>query len=556
MLTMSRIPFLLAACIITLTYSSVSSEVNGLHRLNQLVTRESHLDVPHKCGLPALSAALQQQSKLDAGTRAALENALSRPSTQASKLIGSFRIHYDTSGFHAAAMLDELKNRIPNSASAYVDSIGQILQYSLRLLRDSLGYLAPPPDNGLGGGPEYDIYLQNLGGSSYGYTTPETPLDSKPEGGTYTSFIVIDSDFDFVIPLINRGLPALRVTVAHELYHAVQLGNYGYWGQDIYFYEMTAVWMEDVAYDEVNDYHQYVKSPTGHFARPEAAFTANDLIMYSRAVWPQYLAKRFGRDVVRLVWEEIRNGRPLSAMDAALQNPRYASTLRNAFVEWSIWNYFTADRSDSVAYYPEGRSYPRITEMAVEFMPPSRTIGGTVHAFGARYFDISSSGTQRIKILALNLNVAAAQQDNGRMLNFALYLNTKKLDSDYISTGGQLFAKLDVPDPTNWYMKDIFGVSGVDVPFPNPFVVDGRRHISFPLANGDPVAGTMSIFTSSMDLVRSEGVTSHFMPQLGKHVFRWNGENEVSQLVGSGIYFYVITTKDRTYKGKFAVIRK
>ncbi len=548
--------FVAVMFLIVALWRSASAGAVDLHRLNKLAMGERTFDVPHKCGLPAITAALQQQANLDAGSATALGNLLSRPVTHTSEVIGNFRIHYDTSGFHAAALLDAQKNRIPNSASAYADSVGQILQYSLRLLRDSLGYPAPPNDNGAGGGLEYDIYVQNLGGASYGYTTPETPINSKPEGGTFTSFIVIDSDFDFVFPVINRGLPALRVTVAHELYHAIQLGSYGYWGGDIYFYEMTAVWLEDVAFDEVNDYHQYVKSPTGHFARPEASFTANDLIMYSRAVWPHYLAKRFGTEVMRGIWDEIRNARPLEAMDVALQNPVYGSTLRNAFVEWSIWNYFTADRADSVSYYPEGRFYPRVTETAVEFMPPSRTIGGTVNPFGARYYDVTSASAQRVKLLTLNLNTSAAQQDNGRNINFALYLNTRKVDSDYISVGAQLFAKLDVPDPTNWYMKDLFGVSGVDVPFPNPYVVDGKRFMSFPLGEGEQVTGTLSIFSSSMDLVKSVEATSYFMPQLGKHVFRWNGENENRQLVGSGIYFYVITTKGRTYKGKIAVVRK
>jgi uncharacterized protein YjaZ len=39
--------------------------------------------------------------------------------------------------------------------------------------------------------------------------------------------MTIHKDFSFVTPDSNRGLRAMKVTVAHEYHHAIQLGNYG-----------------------------------------------------------------------------------------------------------------------------------------------------------------------------------------------------------------------------------------------------------------------------------------------------------------------------------------
>jgi len=513
-------------------------------------------DVPNKCGLPAINYALRHRNELDASLQSALTQVLMRPTTQKSILVGNFRIHYDTTGEHEPAILDAQHNRIPGTANRYADSVGAIVNYALRFERDSLGFLPPPLDDGTGGGPEYDIYIQELGGSFYGNTTPEIPINNKPEGGTFTSFIIIDNDFNFVFPDSNKGLPALRVTLAHELHHAIQLGNYGYWSNDIYFYEMTSVWMEDAVYTGVNDYYQYLRSSQGHFRNPEVSFTSNAFIMYSRGIWCHYVAKRFGREVVRKFWEEARNARPLLAMDAALQQQPYSTSLRNAFIEWAIWNYFTGpQRYDSVAYYTEGRNYPEITKSGVGFTPPSRTISGTTFPFSSRYYDIMSQ-QQSLTLLLSNVNTSAAQAEPSRSQSYSLLLSQNKVDETFSATSAGIFVKADVGDPTNWYLKDLFGVAGAESAFPNPFIVDGRRSVYFPITSQNTVNGTVSVFSSSMDVVYSAEQTSTFLPQLGRQVFRWDGRNENNDVAGSGIYFYVIESPTQSLKGKIAVIRK
>jgi hypothetical protein len=69
-----------------------------------------------------------------------------------------------------------------------------------------------------------------------------------------SSYCVVDNDmveFPNQIPVDN-----LRVTVAHEFFHAVQ---YAYdWLEDIWFMEGTAAWIEDVVYDDINDNYGFL----------------------------------------------------------------------------------------------------------------------------------------------------------------------------------------------------------------------------------------------------------------------------------------------------------
>ena len=112
-----------------------------------------------KCGFPIVSAArsLKDSMGIDAGT--GITRILQRPSMQKSILVGAFRIHYDTVGQNTPALLDNQGNRIDSTYDAYADSVATIANHVRGFEIDSLGYDPPPPDNGLGGGDEYDIYI-------------------------------------------------------------------------------------------------------------------------------------------------------------------------------------------------------------------------------------------------------------------------------------------------------------------------------------------------------------------------------------------------------------
>jgi len=530
-------------------------------QLHQLVHGSTDQIEPVKCGLPAVTVALTQIGTASQELRDKLAAALLRPTLQKTILVGNFRIHYDTTGSDAPAMLDAFHQPIPGSANEFADSVASIAAYVHQYEVDSLGYLPPPADNGAGGGDEYDIYIQDLS-NTYGVTWPESPINGKPQGGTFTSYMTIDNDFRFVSPDSNKGLPGLRVTVAHELHHAIQLGRYGYWSSDIFFYEITSVWMEDVVFTGVNDYFQYLRASQGQFRRPETPLNSSptDFIMYSRGIWGQFIEKKYDRRAMRRTWEEIQNARPLEAINNALLSAPYFSSLREAFGEWTLWNYFTGSRYDSARYYPEGRYYPNMLLNPIYFTPPgARSVPGNLAALGGKYYEVVLP-TGAFPLILGNVNVGAAFAGASTQFPFTYLLNTQQVDQTYKPTPAGIFVKLDVSDPANWYSSD--GVSGgtgpsaivAGLPYPSPFLSDGKNIAYIPIGATTPLAGTISIFSSDMNLVYSVAQTS--VAPLGKQTFVWNGRTENGELAESGIYFFAIEVLGDVQRGKLALIRK
>jgi hypothetical protein len=490
---------------------------------------------------------------------------MDRPQLQTSVLAGNIRIHFDTTGQNTPAMLNAQHQRIEGTARVFVDSVAAIMGYVSAFETTSLGYPAPPADGVLGGGPELDVYIIDEG-STYGYTTPDQLV---VDGGKSTTFITIDNDFSFVLPDSNKGMPALRVTAAHEFHHAVQIGCYGYWTGDVFFYEITSVWLEDVVYPDVNDYLAYLQAGWSHFRYPDQSFAANDLIMYSRGIWGKFVEKRFGRDAMKRTWEQIAAARPLEAIDRTLSRPEYGSGLAAAYAEWTLWNFFTGSRSDSVKYYPEGRLFPEIAQMPRDFAPPFTTINGSLQPLAARYHEVLLQSTQSkrdtLTIAVSNVDVPGAFAGTFPQELYGYDLSVEQKDPLYKRTDAGVYVKLNVSTPLNWTSWFIVGSTAhresgflalsEGSAFPNPFTPDGRSAVSIPIDGTSRVTGSLFVFTSSMDLVYSSPPEQSVGVE--RQVFTWNGRNNDGVAVPSGVYVFVLSLDgDRLVKGKIAVVRK
>jgi len=270
----------------------------------------------------------------------------------------NFRIHYDTSGEHAPPLADvNPANGIPD----YVDSTALVLEYVWSFEIDTLGFIEPVSDGGEGGDLRYDVYLSDIGGMGYyGVTYPET---IQPDGRTWSSYIELDNDYYEFDQLGYRDNPmaAVKVTAAHEFFHAIHfsIDAYEFSGNRFWWYEVSAVWMEDVVFDEVNDYLYYLKyffhypwfsleSFTYDFSDPRSMHP------YASCIWGRFLDEKFDRDVMRQIWEicgSIPGYNVLPATDQVLND--YGSSFQDAFVEFTSWNYFTANRADTVNKYSE-----------------------------------------------------------------------------------------------------------------------------------------------------------------------------------------------------------
>jgi hypothetical protein len=186
-------------------------------------------------------------------------------------------------GPHAVHRADRDRDKVPN----YVERARSALHH-VHKTYVSAGYQRPLSDGGIEGGPQTDVYLADVGDSGlYGYCVADdaNPEGKRAEGG----YCVLDNDYARRQFSTNRPVENLRVTAAHEYFHAVQFG-YDL-GEDFWFMEATATWAEDEVYDSVNDNIQYL--PAGPLGRPDLSvdYGADDM-RYGGWIFFRYLTER------------------------------------------------------------------------------------------------------------------------------------------------------------------------------------------------------------------------------------------------------------------------
>lgn len=191
---------------------------------------------------------------------------------------GIICVHYATSGVHAPSD--------PNWASTALATLRHVQN-----TYTAAGYKRPRGDGAIGGGGtnRVDVYLGDIdreGSGLYGYCTTDEVRDGPPY--SRWAYCVLDDDYAN-IPT-NTAVENLRVTAAHEYFHAVQYA-YDYL-EDGWFLEATAAWVEDEMYDGVNDNRQYLaNSPLRSPRRSMDQFEG--LWHYGVWIFFRYLTERF-----------------------------------------------------------------------------------------------------------------------------------------------------------------------------------------------------------------------------------------------------------------------
>jgi hypothetical protein len=296
---------------------------------------------------------------------------------------GHFKIHYVISG--EDAVFEPGVDTLPADGQPdYVNRCAEILDYVWEYQIDTLGYTQPPSDGwhipNNGGDGKYDVYLTFMEAGYLGVTYPEDWY-AYPRA---ISYVVLRSDYSIYTQppynLYQDQYDGMKVTAAHEFFHAIQLGydatEYGGSSPDYqpYWMEMTATWMEDMLYDEVNDYLGYLyyffhypwlslKTFSSDPADKPKYFHA-----YASCVWPIYLSEKFGSDIIHDIWTrcaELAGDNALAATGEILTSR--GSSFDQAFQEFTIWNYFTSIIADTQTFYSEGSLFPPI------FIYPSQT---------------------------------------------------------------------------------------------------------------------------------------------------------------------------------------
>lgn len=254
---------------------------------------------------------------------------------------GKFRLTYETTGPNAVPTADNNGNGVPD----YVEWVASYFDYSWAFEIDTLGFLPPPIGTG-----KYQVSFEEM--SAYGYTTVVS--------GTLTRIVMHRNFVGFPPNQDPEGnvKGAAKVTAAHEFKHAHQI-VYNYWNEPSWFIELDATWMEDIVYDYVNDYYNYITSSGSPFTSPGQSLDAGD--GYEDCNWMIFLSERFNVDINRRIWlrrQSVPSENVFSTFNYVLST-FYSSNFQNAFREYIVWNFLTNSRATTThPGYGEAPQYP------------------------------------------------------------------------------------------------------------------------------------------------------------------------------------------------------
>jgi hypothetical protein len=534
------------------------------------------------CGTPVVTEALSAIDESSEEYGRQLFKTLQRPIQRESVVSpsGHFRIHYELSGGDAVDPTDEDGNDIPD----YIDHAAAALDSSWRLQVDQLGYRAPPSDGGAGGGDEYDVYVIEYGGAGSQYYGTTTAL--SPGATTTASFMQIDNNYTdagYGTPSgCNgargaRGLGALRVTAAHEFYHAVHFAYYQPEPQEAWWQEATATWIEEVAYPEVNDYFIYLCAFLYKNTRSldSGRASGRDNHIYGASAFLHFLDQRYGRDVIRQIWEEhaMWANAELSNVDRVLRKLTPGG-LEDAVGEFGVWNYFTGHRHRE-QFYKEGNLWPEIP-----VGPPGTAVesaivdSGSIDHLTSAYFriepDLRPGGVfienelgprtrwqRRIALVSrdtVEIVRSFEASDPAQVLDWDAYdeIVTVLTNTDFIGLGFDYEITADYdPQLTE---RDAPIALALKQNRPNPFRIglDSVTWLPFELNTASFIT-RLSVLSLDGQLVRVIDLDRR-SPGTYEDV-SWDGRNQRGDFVGSGIYYYVLEADENRATKRLAVVR-
>ena len=273
-------------------------------------------------------------------------------------------VHYVTAGPHAVASTDSDGNGRPD----YVDTVVDELQGRVwKRVIDRLGFREPKRDrrsSNNGGNGRIDFYLADLGAENpplYGYCASDDPHLRASSGYRFSdmsAYCVFDNDYRSEQFPQQTPIKNLRVTAAHEFFHAVQFGYDLF--EDLWILENTAVWMEDEVYGGINDNVQYL--PMSSLKHPQVPLDlGTSFFEYGNFIFWKFATEKFGTRLVKQMWNKA-DGAPggpnhysLSALRTVIER---RAAFGRTFVNFGIAN-FSPER-----HYEKGALYESLVGRA------------------------------------------------------------------------------------------------------------------------------------------------------------------------------------------------
>jgi hypothetical protein len=268
-------------------------------------------------------------------------------------------VHWTEQGTDSPNGGDRDADGVPNWVEVTLTEMERVWDYEV----NTLGFRRPMTDqrgsiDNEGPDSTYlDVYLSDIGSRYYGYcAVDDTRNRSNYRWKDRSGYCVLDDDYDSNQFREHTPRENLQVTAAHEFFHAVQFAYDA--GEDLWFMESSATWMEDEAYTDVNDNRQYLSA--SQFQNPRRSLDHNrSMSVYGGWGFLRFLSERFGVDVIRKAWgraDGARGGRD----DYSLQALRGAVSSSGGNFDRALGAFGLALNAPA-RFLSEGRFFPSAT---------------------------------------------------------------------------------------------------------------------------------------------------------------------------------------------------
>lgn len=371
---------------------------------------ESSQPEPVKCFTPTVVEYESMRKTLSKSTQNIINHYLtsagSGDNQEYTSPSGKFKLYYttDASNPDAVPATDDNKDGIPD----YVEWAGQYADSVYDVEVKTMGFSNPIPDSSA-----FIIKFARLGSDSsptYGYTYINS--QGNPEIKVHCDFYL--NGFPPNTDPDGKVKGDLKVTIAHEFKHAIQYIDDGWSGESARWLEMDAVMMEEAVFDTVNDYYNYLKSPSSIFNNPQYSIYPGS---YYQVTFALYYLQKYGIGFWRKVWAYISktNDSYINSMTYVLQND-YNATFPKTFVESELWHYASGKRSPADYGFSERMNYPTSRVIHEYDHPPS---GFSLRLYSNR--------------LSANYQEIAPGSSTGPVM-VSLYSSTNQMDIGLLAT--------------------------------------------------------------------------------------------------------------------------
>ncbi len=470
---------------------------------------------------------------------------------------GIFRYHYTLTGNHAVDTADTNGNNIPD----YIEQMADVFNVVSSTELTMNNFTEPPGDgwyplnNDNGGSGLYDIYIRNLSSQLYGYTQPELYAnnngnnehsDGLTEVNATTSYMVMRNNYN---GFPNSLLENIQVTATHEFFHAVQFGYDGW--EETWIMEATAVQMEEIVYDNINDCYQYMSS---WFHSPHQSLNLDSYNRwYGSFIFFEYVSTHLDPETIRLFWEKsithdsYYGSFSIQTLDEVFQE--LGSSFINMLNDMSVANRILTSNSAANPYtYEEADAY---SSSPSTFQNVSYSAGVNASVSST---NLQANAAQYIRLISNDPVLATLSSDTGNDGDLMLFAILSYSDSSWTvwsgspinvdpagatriyfvivsqnSDGSNFNYTLTFTDgqmSTNPDLPKQFTVSNA---YPNPF--NPETHMIVDLTGNE----NLNIFIYDM---KGRVVTQLINDRLpsGRHFITWNGKDIKGNQIASGMY--------------------